>query len=262
MKADPHERGQFSQAIREIARKTLQKRLPTKSYYMEPEEAAQFVQQAQEVDMKTAQPRKVAEIFNKAIGITHNQNPDSPAWGEDVHPGLGAGVLGPAGGLKIGAAEELRKRLRTAKESGDEQTVRDIYYALDAEKMHQAGQYLLGEHDFTSFRAQSCQSQSPSRLMHFVDVYRDEQRVIIDICANAFLHHMVRNITGVLLDVGMGRQPVSWTQDLLAIKDRSQAAMTAPPHGLHLGGVYYPERYGINRHPLFDRLPVGASRFD
>ncbi|QWF69536.1 tRNA pseudouridine(38-40) synthase TruA [Methylomonas paludis] len=135
-------------------------------------------------------------------------------------------------------------------------------YALDAEKMHQAGQYLLGEHDFTSFRAQSCQSQSPSRLMHFVDVYRDEQRVIIDICANAFLHHMVRNITGVLLDVGMGRQPVDWPLALLAIKNRAAAAVTAPPQGLHLGGVYYPEHYQIPRHPVFAKLPADVRRFD
>jgi tRNA pseudouridine38-40 synthase len=136
------------------------------------------------------------------------------------------------------------------------------YPPLDAGLMHQAAQHLLGEHDFSSFRAQSCQSVSPNRFMYFVDVYRRDDQVIMDICANAFLHHMVRNIAGVLMEIGMGKQPATWTQDLLAIRDRSQAAMTAPPHGLHLGGVYYPERYGISTHPLFDRLPAGARRYD
>jgi len=136
------------------------------------------------------------------------------------------------------------------------------YQALDADLMHQAAQSLLGEHDFSSFRAQSCQSVSPNRLMYFIEVYRQQDRVIMDICANAFLHHMVRNIAGVLMAIGMGKQPVDWTQHLLAVKDRSQAAMTAPPHGLHLGAVFYPEQYGIDKHPLFAKLPADARRFD
>jgi tRNA pseudouridine38-40 synthase len=136
------------------------------------------------------------------------------------------------------------------------------YQTLDAEKMHLAAQALIGEHDFSSFRAQGCQSKSPNRLMYFVEVYRQDERVIIDICANAFLHHMVRNIAGVLMEIGMGRKPVSWVTELLAIKDRSQAAITAPPHGLHLGGVFYPDHYQIAKHPLFAKLPKDAKRFD
>lgn len=136
------------------------------------------------------------------------------------------------------------------------------YQSLDAAKMHLAAQALIGEHDFSSFRAQGCQSKSPNRLMYFVEVYRQDDRVIIDICANAFLHHMVRNIAGVLMEIGMGRKPVGWVTELLAIKDRSQAAITAPPHGLHLGGVFYPEQYEIAKHPLFAQLPQDAKRFD
>ena len=136
------------------------------------------------------------------------------------------------------------------------------YQPLDADKMHQAAQTLMGEHDFSSFRAQGCQSKSPNRFMHFIDVYRQEECVIIDICANAFLHHMVRNIAGVLMEIGMGRRAVTWTAELLQIRDRAQAAMTAPPHGLHLGGVYYPAHYGIVSHPLFAKLPANARRFD
>lgn len=136
------------------------------------------------------------------------------------------------------------------------------YQPLDADKMHRAAQHLLGDHDFSSFRAQGCQSVSPNRLMYFIDVYRDGDKVIIDLCANAFLHHMVRNIAGVLIEIGCGKQSEDWTLQLLEIKDRAQAAMTAPPHGLHLGGVFYPERYGVAKHPIFDKLPKDARRFD
>lgn len=133
---------------------------------------------------------------------------------------------------------------------------------LDADKMHQAAQYLIGKHDFSSFRAQGCQSKSPIREMYFIDVYRDGDKVIIDISANAFLHHMVRNIAGVLIDIGNGKQPIDWIHELLAVKSRKLGGVTAPPSGLYLGGVYYPEHYGIAKHPMFEKLPVNARRFD
>jgi tRNA pseudouridine38-40 synthase len=133
---------------------------------------------------------------------------------------------------------------------------------LDAQKMHVAAQTLCGNHDFSSFRAQGCQSKSPQRLMYFIEVQRQAEQVIIDLSANAFLHHMVRNIAGVLMDIGTGKKPIEWTQELLEIKDRSQAGVTAPPFGLHLAGVYYPDRYGIDKHPIFDKLPDDAKRFD
>ncbi len=136
------------------------------------------------------------------------------------------------------------------------------YEPLDETKMHQAAQVLLGEHDFSSFRASSCQSVSPCRLIYFIDVHRERDRVIMDISANAFVHHMVRNIAGVLMDIGRGRKPLDWTDHLLRIKDREQGGLTAPPQGLYLGGVYYPEQYAIAKHPLFDRLPQDAKRFD
>jgi len=136
------------------------------------------------------------------------------------------------------------------------------YQPLDADKMHQAAQYLIGEHDFSSFRAQGCQSVSPCRKMYFIDVYREGDKVIMDISANAFLHHMVRNIAGVLMDVGMGKQPIGWTQELLAAKNRNLGSVTAPPDGLHLAAVFYPEQYGIAKHPAFNKLPANASRYD
>lgn len=135
------------------------------------------------------------------------------------------------------------------------------YNPLDAVKMHTAAQVLIGEHDFSSFRAQRCQSSSPNRLMHFINVYRQDDQVIIELSANAFLHHMVRNIAGVLMEIGMGKQPIDWTRELLAIKDRTQGGVTAPPYGLYLGGVYYPEQFGIPRHPVFNLLAADIRRF-
>ncbi len=136
------------------------------------------------------------------------------------------------------------------------------YLPLDADKMHQAGQKMLGEHDFSSFRAQSCQSVSPCRNLFFIQVYREQEKVIIDLSANAFLHHMVRNIAGVLIEIGSGRKPVEWVDDLLRVRDRKQAAVTASPAGLYLGGVYYPPVYGIQAHPVFHLLPTDACRFE
>jgi tRNA pseudouridine38-40 synthase len=136
------------------------------------------------------------------------------------------------------------------------------YYPLDAEAMHKAAQHLLGNHDFSSFRAQGCQSKSPVRMVYFVDVFRDGDKVIIQICANAFLHHMVRNIAGVLMEIGTGKQPEDWTLTLLGAKKREMGGVTAPPYGLYLEAVYYPDSYGITKHAAFNKLPADAKRFD
>ncbi len=121
---------------------------------------------------------------------------------------------------------------------------------LDHEKMHEAAQCLLGENDFSSFRAAQCQSNSPNRFIHFVNVSRHNQYVVIDIKANAFVHHMVRNIAGSLIAVGKGEQPVEWMAQVLAKKDRTQAAETAKPNGLYLIEVDYPEEFGLPKlHP-------------
>ncbi len=136
------------------------------------------------------------------------------------------------------------------------------YRPLDEQKMHQAAQYLIGEHDFSSFRAQGCQSKSPRRFMYFINVYRQDERVIMDISANAFLHHMVRNIAGVLIEIGTGEKPINWTHHLLKVKERKQGGVTAPAEGLYLGAVFYPKQYGIEKHPVFKQLPVDAKRFD
>ncbi|MGF1776590.1 tRNA pseudouridine(38-40) synthase TruA [Vibrio nomapromontoriensis] len=121
---------------------------------------------------------------------------------------------------------------------------------LDVEKMHQAGQFLLGENDFTSFRAVHCQSRSPWRNLMHLNVTRHGPYVVIDIKANAFVHHMVRNITGSLIVVGRGEQPVEWIEWLLAQKDRKLAGATAKAEGLYLVDVDYPDEYSLPNVPI------------
>jgi tRNA pseudouridine38-40 synthase len=98
--------------------------------------------------------------------------------------------------------------------------------------------------------------------MYFIDVQREGEKVIIELSANAFLHHMVRNIAGVLMAIGTEKQPVSWTQELLEVKSRKLGGVTAPSDGLHLAGVHYPPYYGIIKNPIFNKLPADARRFD
>jgi tRNA pseudouridine38-40 synthase len=111
--------------------------------------------------------------------------------------------------------------------------------------MYRAGQCLLGERDFSSYRAVACQSKTPMRNVTHLSVTRKDDLVIMDIQANAFLHHMVRNIAGVLMAIGCGEQPEDWAQQVLEARDRTQGGVTAPPHGLYLMAVEYPPEFGI-----------------
>lgn len=120
------------------------------------------------------------------------------------------------------------------------------YRQLDHRHMHDAGQLLLGEQDFTSFRSVECQSNTPMRHVQKLQVSRSGDLVILDITANAFLHHMVRNIAGVLIAVGSGKKTVPWVKEVLDARDRRLGAETAPPYGLYLVGVTYPTQFGIN----------------
>ncbi len=116
---------------------------------------------------------------------------------------------------------------------------------LDMEKMSAAAAYLLGEHDFTSFRAAACQARSPVRRIHSLTLNRAGALIDVTIEANAFLQHMVRNIVGVLLAVGMGKQPVAWVEQVLQAKDRGHAGITASASGLSLIAVHYPPEYAL-----------------
>lgn len=150
---------------------------------------------------------------------------------------------------------------RTARTSLERERACWIREPLDHVSMHAAAQHLVGEHDFSSLRAAECQSRTPMRRVHHIAVMRSGEYVVIDVTANAFLHHMVRNITGVLLAVGRGRQPMNWPVQVLAARDRGSAGVTAPAAGLYLVGVQYaaalalPSRAGAGAWPM----SLGAS---
>ncbi|MGI9304866.1 MAG: tRNA pseudouridine(38-40) synthase TruA [Gammaproteobacteria bacterium] len=124
---------------------------------------------------------------------------------------------------------------------------------LDATLMQRAGRVLLGEHDFSSFRALACQAKNPVRTIHELEVSRQDDFVYIDVRANAFLHHMVRNIAGALMAIGTGERPVAWARELLAVRDRTRGGVTANAAGLYLVAVEYDPKYGVN---LPERLPT------
>jgi tRNA pseudouridine38-40 synthase len=113
---------------------------------------------------------------------------------------------------------------------------------LDDDAMHAASRSLVGEHDFSAFRASGCQSESAHRCVHRITVHRHGPLVVLDIAANAFLLHMVRNIAAALRDVGEGRRPAGWLAETLAGRDRKHVGPTAPAHGLYLVGVRYPDQ--------------------
>lgn len=119
------------------------------------------------------------------------------------------------------------------------------YYPLDIQRMQTAGGYLIGEQDFSSFRSSQCNSNSPMRNVTDFSVSRSSDFVIIDIQANAFLHHMVRNIVGSLVKIGSGQKEPGWMYEVLQAKSRRVAAETAPADGLYLTHVYYPEPYSF-----------------
>ncbi|MEJ2591037.1 MAG: tRNA pseudouridine(38-40) synthase TruA [Candidatus Thiodiazotropha sp.] len=120
-----------------------------------------------------------------------------------------------------------------------------IHHPLDAAAMHRAAQRLVGTHDFSSYRALGCQAKHPVRTIHSLTVRREGEMVVMDVHANAFLHHMVRNIAGVLIAVGKGEQAETWAEEVLALRDRTLGGVTAPPQGLCLTRVDYPPEFGL-----------------
>jgi tRNA pseudouridine38-40 synthase len=116
---------------------------------------------------------------------------------------------------------------------------------LDAEAMHRAAQVLVGEHDFSAFRTAQCQARHPNRSVHEISVRREGEVLSVDVQANAFLHHMVRNFVGSLLLVGRGEHPESWIGELLRGRDRTRSGPTAPPDGLVFLGPRYPAGFGL-----------------
>ena len=118
---------------------------------------------------------------------------------------------------------------------------------LNAQAMQKAAALLCGEHDFSAYRSSACQAPNPVRTVHRLDVERREDMIRIDVEANAFLHHMVRNIVGVLMAVGLGKRDPEWASQVLAGRERAKGGVTAPACGLYLMGVHYPDEFELPR---------------
>jgi len=122
-----------------------------------------------------------------------------------------------------------------------------VYEALDEQSMLAAAQHLLGKHDFSAFRAAGCQAPTPVRTISVLDVARCDDWIEVTVSANAFLQHMVRNIIGTLTKVGRGDKRPDWARSVLENRNRQEAGIAAPPHGLTFVGVDYPESLGLPR---------------
>jgi len=122
------------------------------------------------------------------------------------------------------------------------------YRPLDIQLMQEAAQYLIGEHDFSSYRALRCQAHSPVRTIYQLYVEQHNQYVAINVSANGFLHHMVRNIAGVLMAVGAARHKPVWAKHILEARDRTQGGMTADAKGLYFIGVDYSSEFLLPQH--------------
>jgi len=124
---------------------------------------------------------------------------------------------------------------------------------LDAARMAEAARHLTGKHDFSAFRSMDCQAKQPVRNVKRLDVRREGERIVLDVVADGFLHHMVRNIAGVLMEVGQGKREVDWARQVLEGRDRSLAGVTAPANGLTLVAVEYPAEFAVpvSRDALF-----------
>ena len=120
-----------------------------------------------------------------------------------------------------------------------------FHLPLDIEAMQQAAAYLIGEHDFSAFRAAECQAKSPVKRMNSVEINREGEMLVFDFSANAFLHHMVRNLVGCLVYVGKGKYPPSWLAQVLSGRERRHAAPTFSPDGLYLRRIQYDEKWEL-----------------
>ena len=116
---------------------------------------------------------------------------------------------------------------------------------LDVELMREAAQYLLGEHDFSAFRSSECQAKSPVKNLAQLGIQKQGDTIVFDLTANAFLHHMVRNIIGCLVYVGKGKHSPRWMREVLESRERSLAAPTFAPDGLYLRRITYDAKWGL-----------------
>lgn len=126
------------------------------------------------------------------------------------------------------------------------QQVTWVHQKLDHNSMQQAAKPLEGQHDFSSYRALACQAKSPIRTVHQINIEQRGEFIFVDIHADAFLQHMVRNIAGVLIAIGKGEQNINWSRTVLELRDRTLGGITAKPSGLYLVKVQYDDKYELN----------------
>ncbi|MBI5461267.1 MAG: tRNA pseudouridine(38-40) synthase TruA [Gammaproteobacteria bacterium] len=199
---------------------------------------------AQVVHFDSAAPRAMRAWM---LGVTCNLPPEvCVTWAqpvaEDFHARFSA----------VGRQYRYIILNRTVRPSLLRQRVCWEHAPLDVARMAEASHCLIGVHDFSSFRAQACQAKHPQREVYSLDIRRHGEFIYLDIAANAFLHHMVRNIAGTLMAAGRGDQPVEWVQSVLEARDRTVGGITASAAGLYLVQVRYPERFGV---PQIAQLP-------
>jgi tRNA pseudouridine38-40 synthase len=120
-----------------------------------------------------------------------------------------------------------------------------VHRPLDHERMRAGAPALIGEHDFSAFRSSECQARSTVRRLTRLDVERNADWIVIEVTANAFLHHMVRNIAGLLIAIGQGDQSPAWAREVLESRDRTRGGVTAPPEGLYMWAIDYPAAFGL-----------------
>jgi tRNA pseudouridine38-40 synthase len=131
-----------------------------------------------------------------------------------------------------------------------------IFRPLDHQRMAEAATVLVGSHDFSAFRSAECQANSPIRNVEKLSVVRQGDWVLIEATANAYLHHMMRNIAGLLIAIGRGDAPATWAREVLDGRDRKRNAATAPAEGLYFWGVRYPAAFGLPVPPEDDRSAI------
>lgn len=128
-----------------------------------------------------------------------------------------------------------------------------VFHPLDIDRMQAAASQLIGHHDFSAFRAKECQAKSPMKTLDEISIIKHGDFIAIDVKAKSFLHHMVRNLVGVLVPVGQGKKPGNWPKQVLQSRERMQGGVTAPAAGLYFVNVDYPEKYQL---PTVSAFPV------
>ncbi len=160
-------------------------------------------------------------------------------WAQEVDGGFHARFAARARRYRY---RLLNRRIRPALEA---RFVAWERQPLDAAAMHAAARQLLGEHDFSAFRTSQCQAPNPVRDLQALDIRREGDEIVIEVQANAFLHHMVRNLVGTLIPVGRGEKPIGWPREILDRRDRNLAGPTAPAAGLVFLGPRYPAEWKL-----------------